>query len=104
MRKSLSDPAHAAQQTPIRVVSGARLHRPVNHDGPAYDRTLIDKTPVTAVGAAVAVVSHHEVIAGRHHQFPVLDVIHDLAGPLRAQVKQSEARRSEEHTSELQSP
>src|SRR5260370_38681528 len=77
------DTHKAAPERALAVIFFGTLHRPVDHHRPAHNRFAIDEAPVAAVPAVVSIVSHGEIVAGRHDHFPILDVFEDLICPFR---------------------
>src|ERR1700683_4314844 len=82
--QSILDAAKSAEQTAVIIILSRRLNGPVNHHGAAHDGVTIHKTPVAAIPAPVAVISHHEEMIGRHQQLAVADRVHDLIRPFGA--------------------
>jgi len=58
------------------------LEGPVVEERAAYDVFARDEAPEAGVGGVVAVVTHHEVLAGRDDEIAVDDVRVDFGGPL----------------------
>src|SRR5580704_19055513 len=81
MQQRVKNTSQALPKSPRVVVRAAGFDRPVNQKGAAHDRFAIDKPPVAAVGAMVAVIAHREILAGRHDNFVTLDVLLDLVRP-----------------------
>src|SRR5258707_10533573 len=71
-----------------------------------YTLSLHDALPILRHRRVVAVVEQvgdHQVCAGRRHSTGLEAARRDLAEPLLEAVAEQTSRRSEEHTSELQS-
>src|SRR6266436_8968675 len=64
------------------VIIAIGVDGPVNEEGAAHDGFAVDKPPVTAVGAVVAIIAHVEIFSWRHNQFVALYVFADFVGPL----------------------
>ena len=79
MPRGPSRPVVADPGLLILVLRG--LERPVIEQRPAHDVRPGHKAPVARVEAVVPVVAHHEVLARRNHQVPILDVIGKVHGP-----------------------
>src|SRR5690242_6844687 len=52
-----------------------RAERPVDENGAADNRVARDKTPVTAVGTVIAIVTENEIMIGGNSDFAVLDMV-----------------------------
>jgi len=66
----------------LGIIVAVGVHRPVDEEGAAHDGFAVDKAPVAAVGAVVAVIAHGEILAGRYDELVALNVVSDFAGPL----------------------
>src|SRR5207245_7136321 len=77
------DANQTAPEGTFAVFLFGTLNGPVNHHGPAHNRLAIDEAPVAAVPAVVPIVSHGEIVAGRNHDFSILNVLENLIGPFR---------------------
>ena len=64
------------------VIIAIGVDGPVNEEGAAHDGFAVDKAPVTAVGAVVAIIAHGEIFSGRDDEFVTLDVFADFVSPL----------------------
>src|SRR5467141_3298461 len=64
------------------VIIAVGVDGPVNEEGAAHDGFAVDKAPVAAVGAVVAIIAHGEIFSWRHDQFVALYVFADFVGPL----------------------
>src|SRR6266481_5113911 len=60
------------------VIVGICVDGPVNEEGAAHDGFAVDKAPVTAVGAVVAIIAHGEIFSGRDDEFVTLDVVEGI--------------------------
>src|SRR6266481_386673 len=56
-------------------------HREINHQRTPDDIRTRDESPVTAVGAALAIVTQNEVVARGHHQLAMADVLGESCAP-----------------------
>src|SRR5437879_2131680 len=77
------DANQTAPEGTFAVFLFGTLNGPVNQHGPAHNRLAIDEAPVAAVPAVVPIVSHGEIVAGRNHDFSILNVLENLIGPFR---------------------
>jgi len=64
------------------VIIAVGVDGPVDEEGAAHDGFAVDKAPVAAVGAVVAIIAHGEIFSWRHDQFVALYVFADFVGPL----------------------
>src|SRR6267143_7173323 len=64
------------------VIIAIGIDGPVNEEGAAHDGFAVDKAPVAAVGAVVAIIAHGKIFSWRHNQFVALYVFADFVGPL----------------------
>src|SRR5437667_7192317 len=69
-----------------RIACFLATHRPVNHQWPANDVLLGYEAPVPTVGAVVAVITHHKVVALRNNQLIVLNHLSHPLPPCTAQT------------------
>src|ERR1700730_19096401 len=71
----------ANRSFPVLIARGFK--RPVNEHGPPNHVLLGNKSPVAAVQAHIPVVSHGEIMIGRHHDVVALYVHRQLLFPGR---------------------
>src|SRR5258708_39784881 len=64
------------------VIVAVGVDGPVDEEGAAHDGFAVDKPPVPAVGAVVAIIAHGKIFSWRYDQFVALYVFADFAGPL----------------------
>src|SRR5258705_4695813 len=64
------------------VIIAIGVDGPVNEEGAAHDGFAVDKPPVAAVGAVVAIIAHSEIFSGRDDEFVTVDVLADFVSPL----------------------
>ena len=83
LNESTQDAYNSAAEGAVVIFVFGTLHGPVDHYGSAHDGLASYKAPVPAVPAMVSIVSHGEIVSGRHHEFSILDVLENLIGPLR---------------------
>ena len=60
----------------FHIVTGVRIrfHRPVNHNRAPQNSLPVNKSPVAAVRAAIAVVAHRKIFIRRHDQIAIENV------------------------------
>src|SRR6267154_793951 len=63
------------------VVAALRFYRPINQEWPPHYGIAVHKSPVTAVLAVIAIVTHREILSRRNNKFIPLDVLADLRLP-----------------------
>src|SRR5580700_4798934 len=83
MQEILSNRAQSAKKSTIDVIFGGGLNRPVNHNWAAHNSVAIHKTPIPAVPATIAIVTHYEIITGRNDEFAAANVTKNLFRPFR---------------------
>src|ERR1700740_2429567 len=64
-----------------RAARFGAFHREIDHQGPAHDVGPRYKSPVAAVKAVLAIIAHHEVVLGGHHQFTIAHIIRQFVAP-----------------------
>src|SRR4029077_4759853 len=84
MEQRIPNATKSATETAIRVVLGSCINRPVDDQRPAHNSVSIDKPPVTAIPAAIAVIAHYKISPGRNDNLAMIDVVHEPRAPLRA--------------------
>src|SRR5208337_163096 len=83
MRQGVENGGDALAERGIGVVVAGGVDRPVDEKGAAHDGLAINKAPVAAVGAVVAVIAHGEIFARGNYQFIALDIFADDVDPFR---------------------
>src|SRR5260370_10237253 len=68
------------------VVAALRFYRPINQERPPHDGIAVHKSPVTAVLAVIAGVTHRKVLPWRNNKLVPMDILADLRLPLRDRV------------------
>jgi hypothetical protein len=77
------------------VIGVRRVDRHINDQRRTDDVGARHEAPETAVARIISIVAHHEIFAGRHHDFAVHHVIRKIVGPLlrHAAIEHADARR-----------
>lgn len=79
----ITDPVPADREDPARIPGKVlRIPRPVDQKGFALDLIEVDKAPVAAVGAVIAVVAHHEQRVFRNNNWSEIIPGRDLTDSL----------------------
>src|SRR2546422_777860 len=68
------------------VVAALRFYRPINQERPPHDGITVNKSPVTAVLAVIAIVAHRKILPWRDNKLVPLHVLADLGLPFRDRV------------------
>src|SRR5882762_9665402 len=63
------------------VIAAGRVDRPVHQKGAPHDGVAVHKSPVAAILAVVAIVTHGEVFSGGNNDLVALHVFPDLRPP-----------------------
>src|SRR5258708_341682 len=63
------------------VVTALRFHRPIDQERPTHNGITVDKSPVTAVLAMIAIVAHREILPWRDNKLVPLHVLANLPLP-----------------------
>src|SRR5882724_2736359 len=82
MSNRVEDGEDALAEGSVGVVVAGCVDGPVDKERAAHDGFAVDKAPVAAVGAVVAIVAHGEIFSGGNDEFVALDVFADFASPL----------------------
>src|SRR6266851_1956929 len=81
---------NAGQSRPERafpaVVAALCLDRPINQERAPHDGVAVHESPVTAVLAMFAIVSHREILSWWDHDFVTLNIFPDLRLPFRDRI------------------
>ena len=86
MEQRMRETAKRAHEATISIVFGRGVDRPINYERAAHDRVAIDETPVAAVPAAIAIVSHYEITIGRNNETAAIHIVEKPRGPLGTQA------------------
>src|SRR3989442_12490612 len=63
------------------VIAAGRIHRPVHQKGAPHNGVAVHKSPVAAILAVVAIVTHGEVFSGGNNDLVALHVFPALRPP-----------------------
>ena len=75
MHKGIEDARQPLPESAVASVIGAGgIDGPIDEKGMAHDGVTVDKTPVTAVLAMIAIISHGEIFTGRDDHFISLNI------------------------------
>ena len=76
MHKGIEDAQQPLPESAVASVIGAGgVDGPIDKKGMAHDGVAIDKSPVAAVLAMIAIISHGEIFAGRNDHFISLNIL-----------------------------
>src|ERR1700739_2443047 len=81
VRQRVKYAAQSLLKSRLPVVSGSRVHRPINQERTAHDCVAINKAPVTAIEAVIAIVAHCKISPGRNDEFVATDVRSNVVRP-----------------------
>jgi len=84
VQERLADAAKGAEKAAVGVVAGGGLHGPVNDHGAAHDGVAVNEAPVAAVEAAVAIVTHDEVVVFGDDEFAIVHALQNRFRPFGA--------------------
>jgi len=81
VKRHVRDPCHVVADTGFVVLMLGRYEGPVVEQRPAHDVLAWNKTPVARIEAVVAIVAHHEELAGWDDEVAIHDMIREVVGP-----------------------
>src|SRR5579863_1040587 len=81
MHQNVADPRELVTDSCLFKLPVRGLERPIVEKRTANYVSARHEAPVARVQAAVPVVAHHEIHAGRNHQVAVLDITREAHGP-----------------------
>src|SRR6266403_4085546 len=81
VRQGVKHAAQALSKSRLPVISRSRVHRPINQKRTAHDGVAVNKTPVAAVKAVVAVVAHCKISSGWNDKLVALNIPSNVSSP-----------------------
>src|ERR1700730_9022314 len=83
MHKGIEDADQPLPESAVaRVIGASGVDGPIDKKWMTHDGVAVDKSPVTAVLAVVAIISHGEISSRRDDHFIVLNIFAKLGPPL----------------------
>src|SRR4051794_22431796 len=81
MHYDMAEPRHFVGHSGLLVLAVRRLEGPVIEQRPAHDVGARNEAPVAGIEAVVAMIAHHEELAGRDDQLAIDHVVGKIDGP-----------------------
>src|SRR5438445_2743332 len=83
VQKGVDHTFQPLKKAALPVIRTASLDRPINQKRPAHDGVAVDESPIAAVEAVIAIVTHRKILSLWNDNLFAADVFLDLMRPFQ---------------------